>query len=233
MPNAQLNTLLSSALSYKLENMYCRYRGTRAFNSKTGTTGLPGPLTVQIQTIDRCNASCVMCPYTNSNKTGPANRMPVELYAHILHELSALNTVRYLFIMLQNEPLLDPELELKVKQARQALSPKTKLSVVTNGALLSPTRSRALLHSGVDQIAISIDAIEPETFKTIRPGLSFEKVNQNLLSLLNAKPRADVIARYVIQKANRGEREGFQKILADQGSQGHYAKGAKPKRKPG
>jgi radical SAM protein with 4Fe4S-binding SPASM domain len=164
---------------------------------------------VQIQTIDRCNASCIMCPYSFSSHPGPANLMDEGLYTRILQDLGRSGTLRSVCLMLQNEPLLDRRLPWQVRQVKAILGEKTKAVTVTNGALLTPERIGELKESGIDYVAVSIDASREESFKTIRPGLEFSTVVENTRNLIEILGGRRVGVKFLPQRANEGEEEDF------------------------
>jgi len=59
-------------------------RGLHAYDPVRKRTRLRGPFAVQIQTINRCNASCSMCPYATTQKADTPRRMDEDLYIEIL-----------------------------------------------------------------------------------------------------------------------------------------------------
>jgi len=63
-----------------------------AYAHKYFRAPIAGPWAVQVQTIDRCNASCIMCPYPSFEKHGPPNSMEDSLYKKILNELKKAGT---------------------------------------------------------------------------------------------------------------------------------------------
>jgi MoaA/NifB/PqqE/SkfB family radical SAM enzyme len=141
------------------------------------------------------------------------------LYRHILKELKATRALKVLCIMFQNEPLLDPELARRIQVAREILGGRILLKTVTNGTLLDQKRSRELISAGINQIAVSIDAATEETYRKIRPGLSFSRVVENLTCLLEEDHHIDIEARFVRQKENEGEEEMFRRYWTSRGAQ--------------
>ena len=87
--------------------------------------------------------------------------MAAGLYRSIIGELADAGSVRILVLMLQNEPLLDPELGQRVREARVALGPRCRIGVVTNGSLLDAARAGELAAGGLDFLEVSLDALRP------------------------------------------------------------------------
>lgn len=52
--------------------------------------------------------------------------------------------------------------------------------ISTNGSLLTTERARGLFENGLDMLQISIDSIQKETYESIRRGLHFENVIENV-----------------------------------------------------
>jgi MoaA/NifB/PqqE/SkfB family radical SAM enzyme len=82
------------------------------------------------------------------------------------------------------EPLLHPKffdlLEYgKLKGA--------KLSLITNGSLLNETKIKRLLDIEIDSIEISVDSHKRDIYERIRVGLSYDKVEKNIVNLMEYK----------------------------------------------
>lgn len=185
------------------------YWNSRSYDGRRRRTRAPGPLAVQIQTIDICNASCIMCPYSPAARSGPPNRMGAALYTRILEELRRAGTLRFLFIVLQNEPLMDRRLPDRIREARRVFGRELHIGTVTNGSLLTDARIDELVTAGLDRLTVSIDAYQEETFKKIRKGMDFGRVVQNTKSALKRRGDMELRVRMVTQRANRGEAGDF------------------------
>ena len=197
-------------------------KGLKAYDPRHHRTRLPGPLVVQIQTIDRCNAACIMCPYSTTTKSGgPPRRIDDELYARILEDMRGVHSTRSLQIMLQNEPLLDRQLAQRVRQAKIALGKAARVSIVTNGALLTSRRMDELLASGIDHISVSIDAYREETYRAIRKGLDFSQIRQNVQTVAQIT-KGKVTVRFLKQRTNEGEEEDFARFWKSHGANVHF-----------
>lgn len=170
---------------------------------------LRGPLTAQVQTIDRCNGECAMCPYASLRGTGPPGEIESGLYTRILKELRGLGTVRKFLPHLHSEPLLDGSLEDRVREARDVLGPRTVLQIITNGTLLSRERAESLSKAGIDEITVSLDAFREETYRKIRPGFDFGAVKAQVEALLEGPRPYTLGTAFVLQQDNEGEEDDF------------------------
>lgn len=178
------------------------------YDPKTETSRLRGPLWVLLQTIDQCNGACAVCPSKIEAGSAP-NLMDENLYLRILEELHAAGNLRGLVLMHQNEPLLDKSLSTRISQAKQVLGSGVSVLIVTNGSLLTEERIDELLEAGVDEVHVSIDAINEKTFHAVRTGLDYATVIQNTRTLLDRSKSGQVVVRFLKQRANKGEERGF------------------------
>jgi MoaA/NifB/PqqE/SkfB family radical SAM enzyme len=206
-------------MKFTLRNAKTVLKALNAYDPKKCKTRLPGPLVIQIQTIDRCNGACRMCPGSTFKRSGPPNLMDAGLYRQILEDLGHTKTVRTIVLTLQNEPLLDPEIVHRVIQARKILGNSVRIVLITNGSLLTPERSKALLDAGIDSIHISIDAFYEETYRSIRPGLHFSEVVENTAELLRVDQGSHTVVRFLRQRANEREEKQFKHFWKSRGAQ--------------
>lgn len=200
---------LVNDLARKLRSTALWMKDVRSYDPQARRTRLRGPTVVQIQTIDRCNAACIMCPYSSSIKTAPANLMDDGLYRHILDEFRRPDTVKSVILMLQNEPLLDRKLPDRVRLARELFGRRVRIVTVTNGTPLTTAMTGDLVASGIDRVTVSIDAIREDTYARIRPGLDFQRVVGNTLSLIGRLGPRRVCVKFLRQRENEGEESAF------------------------
>ncbi len=99
---------------------------------------------VQLETLNRCNGECSFCPVNRHLDERPHARMPEELFASIVRQLSALNYDKKLGFYSNNEPLLDKRLPSFLQEARERL-PKATLAIITNGTLLTIDNFRQMM----------------------------------------------------------------------------------------
>jgi radical SAM protein with 4Fe4S-binding SPASM domain len=168
------------------------------------------PTFVDLDTINQCNARCVMCGIDFSKRQ--RQTMPPALFEKIVADLAGhTDTVERVGLEVNCEPLLDPMLEDKIARLKEVGIQQTYIS--TNGSLLSPERSRRLLEAGLDVIYISIDSLRAETFERIRRGLFFDEVYRNTLEFIRLKqeirPSGTLRIFMVLQQANRDEADSF------------------------
>jgi len=175
------------------------------------------PRRLQIETTNRCNAACAMCPILKM--TRPKGDMSPELWSRLVAELKERPGLRRVILHVMGEPLLHPGFIDLVRQLRQE-APHQPVEFSTNGSLLDEAKARALLELDLVQINFSLDACTPETHARIRRGLNFEKVMANLEGLIrlmaeSGKTRPRLLVQLIKMDINRGEWEAFARRWQD------------------
>ena len=153
------------------------------------------PRTVQVETIAACNADCVWCPYGKVDPRPPAGRMTWPRYEQLLEECARHRVLRF-SPYLTNEPLLDPEIDRRVRTAKERM-PWAKIVLTTNGSLLTEEMTDRLLRldGSLHSLYISLQGIEREGYeRTVQAGIRFARVLANVNHLL-AEMRARRIDR--------------------------------------
>lgn len=99
---------------------------------------------------NRCNLRCRHC-FSNSG-CSLERELGKEDKVRVIEKLIKLGTKRLVFS--GGEPFLDKDLGFYIKLAN--IVGKLKTSLLTNGVLLDREKLRSLIHSGLDELAISI-----------------------------------------------------------------------------
>jgi radical SAM protein with 4Fe4S-binding SPASM domain len=181
----------------------------KAYRLETDMAHRSFPGLVQVQTINACNASCVMCPYGRTPDSRTAGRMDEGLWDKVVHEIAERTDVDVFIPMLQNEPFLDARILDKIAAFKQRTGGRVRAELVTHGGLLTPAVVERLAGSDLDKLTISMDSINRETYERIRIGLDFDVVMSNVQRLIDARPRTTIEVRMVHQALNRTEGPAF------------------------
>lgn len=120
---------------------------------------------LRVSLTDRCNLRCTYCM--------PADGLPWLPGENMLSDEEMLRLLRIAVERLGvtdirltgGEPLLRPGLEQLIAEIA-ALRPRPRLSMTTNGIGLAK-RAEKIAAAGLDRINISLDTVDPETFRTI------------------------------------------------------------------
>ncbi len=160
------------------------------------------PIRLDFENVSRCNFACIMCPVSEWPKGKRAADMPFEAFKRIIDEQYGLVEIK---VQGLGEPTIqgDDYFEM-IKYARAR---NIWVRTTTNASLLHfKDNYRKLVDSGVNEIQISIDGADKQTFQAIRRHSKFERVVANC-KLINACCRERGVERTkmwtVVQKGNR------------------------------
>jgi hypothetical protein len=137
------------------------------------------PTVLSLESTNRCNATCVMC--ARGKLTRPPRTMDFDLFARAVAEAKAAG-IQVFQLSFYGECLLDPRLGDKIRHLKREI-PAAWVQIVTNGALLTPQKSRELLESGLSLIRISVDGNGAAEYEAIRPHLSYAVLVENVRAL--------------------------------------------------
>ncbi|MCF8369674.1 MAG: SPASM domain-containing protein [Bacteroidales bacterium] len=109
---------------------------------------------IEIETINRCNNTCQFCPVNIENEKRPFAKMTDVLFTKIINELSQINYSGTVLFHSNNEPLLDDELENKIRYTKNKCN-NVYISFYTNGKLLTVDKILKFKNAGIDKITIN------------------------------------------------------------------------------
>jgi radical SAM protein with 4Fe4S-binding SPASM domain len=158
-----------------------------------------------------------MCPISQNNKN-KAEVISDELFEKIIKEISQ-NQLRFTFVylFLQNEPILDKDIFKKLKLVKKLSNGKLKTGIVTNGTLLKEEKIQELLDSKVDELIFSLDALTEETYNKIRQGLNFKNAMKNIENVIDSDFDKYLAVKFVLQKYNVAELKEFKEYWTKKG----------------
>ena len=143
------------------------------------------PYLVSLEITNYCNASCVMCPH--KSMTRPLQHMKPELFRRLIDECAEFSLSR-LHPFFFGEPLMCPHFTEFMDYARSKL-PKASINIYTNGAALQGDNVEALFENRIDEILVSLDGATKKVYESIRKGLNYETVVENLVKFIEKKRR--------------------------------------------
>lgn len=108
------------------------------------------PLMVKIKLTWRCNLACTMCDFWKQDRP---TLLTTERVARVLDELAALGCRKVHFS--GGEPTLCPDLPDLIAHARQL---KLRVTLTTNGTLLTRELAERLVKARLNSVCISIDS---------------------------------------------------------------------------
>jgi putative metalloenzyme radical SAM/SPASM domain maturase len=165
-----------------------------------GKTPLPRrhPSKLFVEVTTRCNLNCGMCVKQNSDGGIREGSMSAEIFDALAPAFPHLDA---LILNGIGESLLHPHLETFIRKARTVMPEDSWVGFQTNGMLLNGHRAESLIDAGLDRICLSMDALSPESFRSIRNGGEVSGVE----SALSVMSRAG--------KGRQGLRVGIEFVL--------------------
>lgn len=159
------------------------------------------PVKLDIENVSRCNFACSMCAVSKWPKGQRAKDMSLEDFKRLIDEQYGLVEIKLNGI---GEPLMaGPVFFDMIRYAREK---RIWVRITTNASLLHLKENyKKLVDSGVNEIDISVDGADKQTFEGIRIQSDFDRVVKNcqLLNdycLTQGKPSAKMWT--LVQKGN-------------------------------
>ena len=133
-------------------------------------------LIVAWETTAACNLECTYCRAAASQEPDPDELSSEEA----LSFLESIAPLKPMLILSGGEPLLRPDIFIL---ARKAASLGMRVSLASNGTLITPQVADEIILSGISRVSISLDAANPKEHDEMRGQGSFERALQGIACL--------------------------------------------------
>lgn len=162
------------------------------------------PAKLFVETTTRCNLNCFMCVKQNRGSEVSEGDFSPELFTRLE---TAFPHIEALILNGIGEPLLNPHLESFIRRAKKLMPASGWIGFQSNGLLMTHLRAVSLVDAGLDKVCISIDAIAPEQFRSLREGGDVDGIDMALSALKNARtlcnrPEVEVGIEFVAMRSN-------------------------------
>ena len=178
------------------------------------------PEVVLIDNFNGCNLSCSMCDHKNIGNYRKIQFMPMDLYKKIIDEVAAENPSARVWEIFFGDPFLIKNFAERVRYAKD----KGLKDVVTNtnGVMMTPEKSEAVIRAGLDAIYVGVDSASKETYDKIRIRGDYDKAVSNVLAyrdllLRYGKPEQKLYVQFVLSDINEHEVENFKRFWTSEG----------------
>jgi radical SAM protein with 4Fe4S-binding SPASM domain len=141
-----------------------------------------GPVCLYLETTNRCNLLCTTCPRTYEELEPPAD-MSWQLFCSIVDQIPNLSRAVLHGV---GEPMLVKNLPRMVRYLKDR---GTYVLFNTNGTVLNERNGRALIEAGLDELRISFDAANAESYKAIRGKNYFNRILRNVRAFRDLQER--------------------------------------------
>jgi len=140
------------------------------------------PVCFYLEVTNRCNLLCTTCPRTYEELEPPAD-MDWELFTSIVDQAPGLTRAVLHGV---GEPMLVANLPRMVRYLKDR---DVYVLFNTNGTVLNERNGRALIDSGLDELRVSLDASNRESFKSIRGRDYFGRITRNVRAFRELQER--------------------------------------------
>src|SRR5271166_2265696 len=131
------------------------------------------PICVYLETTNRCNLLCTTFPRTYEELEPPAD-MSWDLFRRIVDQLPNIERAVLHGV---GEPMLVKNLPRMVRYLKDR---GTYVLFNTNGTVLNEKNGRALIVAGLDELRVSFDAANAESYRAIRGKNYFNRILKNV-----------------------------------------------------
>lgn len=167
------------------------------------------PNVINFEPASVCNLKCSMCWAFRASEGREKHFMTLSEFSKVIDETSLFCSS--IFFNFCGEPLLNKEICDMIKYAK---GKRIYTELSTNAVLLDDNIISAIIGSGLDNMIISLDAVNIESYNSMRVGGDYQKVQENIKKLVEAKrlrklskPRLTV--QMILSKQNRDFKSKF------------------------
>jgi MoaA/NifB/PqqE/SkfB family radical SAM enzyme len=140
------------------------------------------PVCLYLETTNRCNLLCTTCPRTYAELEPPAD-MSWDLFTSIVDQIPRLQRAVLHGV---GEPMLVKNLPRMVRYLKDR---GTYVLFNTNGTVLNERNGRALIAAGLDELRVSFDAANAETYRAVRGKNFFNRILKNVRAFRELQER--------------------------------------------
>jgi len=140
------------------------------------------PVCLYLETTNRCNLLCTTCPRTYEELEPPAD-MSWQLFTSIVDQIPNLHRAVLHGV---GEPMLVKNLPRMVRYLKDR---GTYVLFNTNGTVLNERNGRALIAADLDELRVSFDAANAESYRAIRGKNFFARILKNVRAFRDLQER--------------------------------------------
>ncbi len=166
------------------------------------------PVQIEIETINRCNATCPFCPTNKHADIRDFKMMDKALFLDIINQLKKIDYRGAIALFSNNEPFLDERIIDFIKIAKEAL-PKASHYLYTNGSLLT-----------IDKFIVVIDLLDKLFIDNYNDQLILNKKIAAIHEYCKMNPEIDKKVVIMLRKQNE--------VLTSRGGFAPNKQGVKP-----
>lgn len=154
------------------------------------------PIFIWLEVTNRCNANCVYC---DRRYIGKLHDMDFNLYKKVVDSCPYAKVIQ---IQGVGEPLLYPKIVEAVAYAKRK---DVTVRFSTNASLLNKDLSLQLLNAGLGEIRFSVDECTKEGYESLRRGLKWETVLENIKTFERLKEEGGYRTKTILRMTRTKE----------------------------
>ncbi|WP_296559009.1 radical SAM protein [uncultured Acetobacterium sp.] len=183
---------------------------------------LATPFSIFVFPTTYCNFNCIYCAHSlgyekmkEQYKFVPQN-MSMETYKKILDQIKEFpDKIKMLSLTGQGEPLLNRDIPLMVKLAKEA-DIAERIEIITNGALLSKEMSDRLIEAGLDTLRVSLQGLSSQKYQEIcGTAVDFEEYLDNIKYFYENRRNTNLFVKIMDVSLEDGEEEKFYHLFSN------------------
>ena len=175
------------------------------------------PISLSIEPTTACNLGCPECPSGLKMFSRPTGNLDPKLFEKIIDQV--YQKLIYLTFYFQGEPFINKQF---LKMVKYAADKKIFTSTSTNAHFIDEKVAEEIIHSGLDQLIISMDGTTQEVYEQYRVHGELDKVLQGTENIIAAKKRLNsstpkVIFQFLVVKHNEHQIEDLHHLANKMG----------------
>lgn len=175
------------------------------------------PRSIFIETTNKCNAKCPMCPRGKGLMKRSIGTMEMSLFKKIIDECKQRKEVKNIMLYGDGEPLMDEFLAERIRYIKKNCS-RLYVQISTNCSLFTRKKAKEILLAGPDTITLSLDSMNKQTYTKAR-GLNYDTVIKNIMNLIEIKKElgsnTKLVVRLIKTKLTYKGEEEFKRFWKD------------------
>jgi len=175
------------------------------------------PISLSIEPTTACNLGCPECPSGLKMFTRPTGNLSPELFEKIISQIH--KKLIYLTFYFQGEPFINKHF---LKMVKYASDKGIFTSTSTNAHFIDNKVAEEIVHSGLDQLIISLDGTTQEVYEQYRIHGKVDKVLEGTKNIIQAKKKLNsqtpqVVFQFLVVKHNEHQIDEVHQLANDLG----------------
>lgn len=168
----------------------------------------PLPYSIVIEPTSVCDLKCPMCPKMQIRTDLPEGFMGFKNFKKLIDEIKD----HVFLVMLYNngESLLHSKIINMIEYTKKN---NILTQISTHLSFKNDKKIKALAHSGLDFISVTLDGAKKKTYERYRKGGDFDQVIKNIKLLVRERKKTPIIEiQFIVMKENEHEIEDMRKL---------------------